>query len=118
VEKALARLPDGAGQQPGARVPATLPAAHREVIAVRMHAVSVRGLVAARHVRGEIYEVRPAAGEVQYRVLFAQEGRWGQILLSLEVFAKKTQKTPPDRIALAERRLADWRRRAAVLYRR
>lgn len=33
------------------------------------------------------------------------------VLLSLDGFSKKTQKTPPEKIRLAERRLADWRRR-------
>ena len=35
----------------------------------------------------------------------------GQILLGLEAFGKKTQKTPPESMALAERRLRDWRAR-------
>jgi hypothetical protein len=30
-----------------------------------------------------------------------------QVLLSLEAFSKKTRKTPPPKIELAERRLAD-----------
>jgi phage-related protein len=46
-----------------------------------------------------------------YRVLFAQEGRRGQVLLALEAFSKKTRRTPPQMIDLAERRLRDWRRR-------
>jgi phage-related protein len=71
-----------------------------------------RGLEAARHVDGEIYEVRADGDRVIYRVLFATEGKGGQILLSLEAFKKKTQKTPPAKIALAKRRLTDWRRRA------
>jgi ribosome-binding protein aMBF1 (putative translation factor) len=33
------------------------------------------------------------------------------VLLALEGFSKKTQKTRPEKIRLAERRLADWRRR-------
>jgi hypothetical protein len=43
---------------------------------------------------------------VIYRVLFAEEGSRGQVLLSLEAFKKKTQKTPPAAIAL---RSAVWR---------
>ncbi len=49
---------------------------------------------------------------VTIRVLFAEEGRHRKILLSLVVFKKKTQKTPPDEIEKAEKRLADWRSRA------
>ncbi len=35
-----------------------------------------------------------------------------QVLLALEGFSKKSQKTPPGVIRRAEKRLADWRRRA------
>ena len=35
----------------------------------------------------------------------------GLVLLALAGFTKKTPKTPPDLIALAEQRLADWRSR-------
>jgi len=34
------------------------------------------------------------------------------VLLSLVAFKKKTQKTPPAEIRLAQRRLDDWRSRA------
>lgn len=76
-----------------------------------MAAVRVQGLRAARHLKGDIYEVRADGDRQTFRVLFANEGRSGQILLSLDAFSKKTQKTPPEKIRLAERRLADWRRR-------
>ncbi len=56
----------------------------------------------------------PTATTRAFRVLFATEGRRGQVLLSLEGFSKKTQKTPSAKIRLAERRLADWRRRARM----
>ncbi len=79
-----------------------------------MDDVGERGLPAARHLRGDIYEVRSSGDRVAYRVLFAAEGARGQVLLALEAFKKKTQRTPPDTIALAERRLRDWRARARV----
>jgi len=77
-----------------------------------MKEVAVDGLVAARHLRGDIYEVRADGERVTYRLLFATEGRLHQVLLGLEAFGKKTQTTPPREIALAERRLRDWRSRA------
>jgi phage-related protein len=80
-------------------------------VAAGMRDVAKNGLVAARHLRGEIYEVRADGDRQTFRILFATEGRRGQVLLSLEGFAKKTQKTPPAKIQLAERRLAEWRRR-------
>lgn len=80
-------------------------------VAAAMKEVAIDGLSAARHVRGGIYEVRADGDRTTYRILFAQEGKRGQILLALEGFAKKTQKAPPRSLALAERRLAGWRRR-------
>jgi phage-related protein len=67
--------------------------------------------VAARHLREEIWEVGAAGDRVIYRVLFAEEGSRGRVLLALEAFNKKTQKTPAKAIALAEQRLSDWRSR-------
>ena len=76
-----------------------------------MEEVRDRGLRAARHLGGEIWEVRVDGDRVIYRILFAEEGSRGQVLLALEGFNKKTQKTPPSIVKLAKRRLADWRRR-------
>ncbi|NJM91070.1 MAG: type II toxin-antitoxin system RelE/ParE family toxin [Myxococcales bacterium] len=76
-----------------------------------MSEVKRDGLLAARHLRGDIYEVRVGSSTRSFRVLFAAEGRYGQVFLSLSVFAKKTQRTPKREIKLAETRLMDWRRR-------
>ena len=81
-------------------------------VVAAMRVVVELGLVEARHLRGEIYEVRASIGGQAFRVLFANEGKRGQILLALEGFEKKSQRTPPRTIALAETRLADWRSRA------
>jgi len=86
-------------------------------IAAAMRDVAIEGLGAARHLRGEIYEVRASGDRQAFRVLFANEGRRGQILLGLEAFSKKTQRTPPPKIALAERRLQDWRTRGRLSHR-
>ncbi len=71
-------------------------------------------MIAARHLDGDIWEVRVDGDRVIYRVLFAEEGARGRVLLALEGFKKTTQKTPPATIQLAKRRLADWRRRGAA----
>lgn len=81
-------------------------------VVAAMKDVREAGLAAARHLRGEIYEVRADGDRQTFRILFAPEGRRGQVLLALEGFSKKTQKTPSEKIQLAERRLADWRRRS------
>ncbi len=78
-----------------------------------MKYVARDGLVRARHVRGDIYEVRAEGESQSFRVLFATEGRFHHVLLSLEGFSKKTQKTPPEKIRLAEQRLRDWRQRGS-----
>ena len=72
------------------------------------------GFPAARHLQGEIYEIRESGDRQAFRVLFANEGRRGRILLALEAFSKKTQQTPPPQIRLAERRLNDWRTRGRL----
>lgn len=79
-----------------------------------MKDVADRGLPAAKHLRGDVYEVRADASTRRFRVLFAGEGRHGHVLLSLSAFEKRTQKTPPRELELAEDRLRDWRRRAGA----
>jgi phage-related protein len=78
-------------------------------VVAAMKDITRNGLTAARHLQGEVYEVRAEAERQAFRILFAQETTF--ILLSLSGFRKKRAKTPPDEIALAESRLADWRRR-------
>lgn len=89
-----------------------LPAGDRVEILAAMADVRVNGLEVARHLRGDVWEVKATGDRVIYRVLFATQGARSQILLALSAFEKKTRKTPPSEIALAERRLADWRHRA------
>ena len=79
-------------------------------VVAAMKEVAEMGLTYARHLRGEIYEVRADADQRSFRVLFAQETKF--ILLSLVAFPKKTQKTPAREVDLAERRLNAWRGRA------
>lgn len=87
-------------------------------VAAAMKEVQLDGLPAARHIRGEIYEARAEGRDVIYRILFATEGRRGQVLLSLEAFEKKTRETPPAKIEIAQQRLSDWRTRGAERKRR
>ena len=91
-----------------------LPDEDAAAIAAAMKDVLVSGLAVARHLRGDIYEVRADADRVIYRILFATEGRYSQVFLALEGFKKKTQRTPPETIRLAERRLASWRGRGGA----
>ncbi len=94
---------------------ADLSDADAAAIVAAMKEVALDGLTAARHLRGDIYEVRADGDRATYRILFAKEGLRGQILLALEALGKKSQKTPTDTIRLAERRLTDWRSRGRYL---
>lgn len=84
----------------------------RLAIYAAMGDVRESGLRSAKHLRGDIWEVRADGLNNIYRVLFATEGRYSQVLLSLEAFAKKTQKTPSAKLSLADRRFRDWRSRS------
>jgi Phage derived protein Gp49-like (DUF891) len=70
-------------------------------IAAAMVDVRKNGLGVARHLRGELFEVRADGIDASYRLQFAQEGARGRVLLALSAFSKKTQRTPPQAIALA-----------------
>ena len=78
-----------------------------------MKDVERHGLSAAKHLRSDIYEVKADGDRQTFRILFAPEGRNKQVLLALDGFSKKTMKTPGAKLALAQRRLADWRKRGA-----
>lgn len=83
-------------------------------VTAAMMDVARHGMDMARHMRGDIYEARASGKDVIYRVLFAQEGKKGRILLSVEIFEKKTEQTDERKIRNALRRLADWRARGAA----
>lgn len=83
-------------------------------VVAAMKEVQADGMVAARHLRGDIHEVRAYGDRQAFRILFASEGKNKHILLALEGISKKTQQTPPETIRVAERRLADWRRRGSA----
>jgi phage-related protein len=81
-------------------------------IRTAMKGVRDLGLISTRHLRGDVYEVRATRFGRAFRILFAPEGRRGQVLLAVSAFEKKTAKTPRAEMELAERRLRDWRQRA------
>ncbi len=91
-----------------------LPGGEAAEIVAAMKEVASRGLSAARHLRGDLWEVRVEGENRAYRVIFSLEGRFHQVLLALAVFTKKTQQTPLRTIRLAESRLADWRNRGSL----
>lgn len=76
-----------------------------------MSDVRAKGIKAAKHVDGEIYEVKAEGDHQSFRVLFAQEGEQDQVLLALVGLSKKQQKLPKGMVELAKWRLRDWRSR-------
>jgi phage-related protein len=82
-------------------------------IVAAMEEVQVQGLSSARHLGDRIYEVRADGIGVIYRILFAPRGRRSQVLLTLVALRKKTRKTPPHVIRLAQQRLRDWEERGS-----
>lgn len=67
------------------------------------------------HLGGDIWQIEIHGERVIYRLLFAEEGRFGQVLLALEIVNKKWQKAKRRHIELAQERLADWRARGRQL---
>lgn len=78
------------------------------VIVAAMKDVQRNGLRVAKHIRGPIYEVLADGDRATFRVIFAPVGRRQNVLLALEAFSKKSQKTPLPKFQLAERRLSNW----------
>jgi phage-related protein len=87
---------------------AAIAAAMKEVRAVG------RAHTDVNHLRGDIWQLEIDGERVIYRLLFAEEGRYAQVLLALEVVKKKWQKAREQDIRLAEERLSDWRQRGRV----
>lgn len=77
---------------------------------MNLRATGRDGPTHSTHLRGDIHEIRVSGRGVIYRLLFARV-KERQVLLSLRVFTKKSQKTPTQEIDLAEDRWVDWKRR-------
>jgi phage-related protein len=101
-----------AGRRPVLDYIRKVPDGDKAAILAAMKEVRREGVRAARHLQGELFEVRADGERVIYRILFAREGGQSQVLLLLVAFKKKTQKTPAAQLELAARRLRDWRSRA------
>jgi phage-related protein len=97
------------GAEPVSRFLSKLRREDRHTILDSLETLRRRGLSDARHLRGDIYEVRVIRKRCSFRVLLAQEA--GQIMLLLVAFRKTSQKAPRHHIELAEDRLRDWRSR-------
>lgn len=80
-------------------------------VVAAMREVRDLGTEAAKHLRGDIYEVIANSKDKWIRILFAPLGKSSHILLAVHGFEKKTRKTPPQALDLAEERLAKWKAR-------
>ena len=86
-----------------------LPLAHRRALTLAMQLMRGSGVRGARHLRGDLYEVRAQTADTHYRLIFSQESR--AVLLALIAYDKNTERTPQRVVELAQQRLADWRAR-------
>ncbi len=104
----MARLPHARGGTPGEGVAFIDDLTDKEAAAVvaGMKEIAERGLAAAKHLRGDLYEVRADASTRSFRVLFPTEGRYSPLSL-FRRYEKRTQKTPPRELDLAEGRLRE-----------
>jgi phage-related protein len=102
-----------AGREPVREVLRKLSDEDAAAIAAAMKEVrtSGRGHPDVNHLGGEIWQIEIDGQGVIYRLLFSELGRFSQVLLALEIVNKKWQAAKNRHIRLAERRLADWRRR-------
>ena len=86
-----------------------LPSENRRALTLATQLMRENGVRGARHLRGDLYEVRAQTAQAHYRLIFSQESR--TVLLALIAYDKNTEKTPRRMVELAQRRLADWRER-------
>jgi phage-related protein len=96
-----------AGRRPVRDFLAALDDDDAAAVLAAMKDVEKHGLAVAERLDEEIHEVKADGARQTFRVLFAPEGRHDQVLLSLEVFSKKTPEDPasedPARQAAAAR---------------
>src|SRR5438876_11266205 len=74
----------------------SLPDEDRATILEEMEYVREHGRSVARHLRKDMYEIRATYNNKIYGILFACERRFYSILLSIEFFHKKIQRTPQN----------------------
>jgi phage-related protein len=83
-------------------------------VRAKMHIIKTQGLSKAIRMAAEksdLYEIHADASNRALRLIFAPEGKRGHVLLGLNAFEKRSQKTPRSAIDTALARLADWRER-------
>jgi phage-related protein len=99
----------GSGRSPVEEFLGSIPLQDRAAIAAAMQEARLEGLRVARHIEGDLYELRAVGLRAHYRLHFAQEAKF--ILLAVDVFDKDTQRTPKHIKERALDRLRDWRAR-------
>jgi len=98
-----------AGRSPVEEFLDSIPLQDRAAIAAAMYEARIHGLRAARHIEGDLYELRASGLEAHYRLLFAREAKF--VLLAVDAYDKDTQKLPLYVKKRALERLRDWRER-------
>ncbi len=96
------------GRSPVEEFLESIPLQDRAAIAAAMYEARVEGLRVARHIEGDLYELRATGLRAHYRLLFSQQAKF-----MLDVFDKDTQRTPKHIKDRALGRLRDWRARGS-----
>ena len=65
----------------------SIPDTDRNEILAAMKRVQRDGVAVARHLRGDLFELRAEGRDASYRILFATEGASSQVLLGLSAFS-------------------------------
>lgn len=99
----------GAGNEPVREWLKEMPKADRKALGEDIAYVQFKwplGKPRVDHLRGPVWEIRTNLGTRIARTLFAVAG---SRMIVLHGFIKKTRRTPPDDIKLAEKRFKEWR---------
>jgi phage-related protein len=99
------------GREPVRDFLKAIPKSDRRVIGEDIRAVEFGwpiGMPVCDHLGNRLYEVRSSAGKKEYRVLFSV---YGDRMILLHVFVKKTQKTPAREIVVAMNRRREMEKR-------
>lgn len=85
------------GSRPVKEFVGTLSDADAASIAAAMKDVAQEGLVIARHLRGDIYDLRAAGEHQSFRILFATEGHYSQICSHAKDSRRRHRRLRPQR---------------------
>ena len=110
VDWTIENYQDARGHRPVEEFILGLPEKHQGRIAWTVELLKEYGLQLgmpyARHLRGQLWELRVSAGRARYRIIYS--AHTGRRFILLHGFVKKTRRTPRQELVIAERRMAEF----------